>query len=619
MKGDPYKSRGTLLIILAGAVFVLFGIRLYHVQILSEQYAGKSNMVRKERVIQPPRGNIYDRHGHIYVSNSPLFDLRITPHKLHIPDTTLLSELLDIDRGQLDALVHKAMQGPRYQESILARYIDPYAHGVMQEKLWDFNGIHFYASSKRQYRFPVGANFLGYISEVSQKDIRVSDGYYQNGDVKGKSGVERSYEELLHGKKGKRVALFDPHGREVGSYYDGKYDQPAIKGVDLMMGIDADLQALGEELMYHKKGSIVAIEPQSGEILAFVSAPTYRPDMLTGKELARNWTRLEQDSMEPLFNRPLMAEYPPGSIFKVAIGLAALNEGVITPQTFYSCGGGFKRNKGKPGCRLHPHPLRLSNAVKYSCNSYFAATYMDFLHHDKYKNIYEGFHTWRSYMDELGIGRKLGVDIPYEKPGLLPDTSMYDNAKRWYGHNRWSATTIISNAIGQGEILMTPLQMAHFAAIIANRGYYFTPHFVKAIKNNEKGGLWEYQKQDRTYTHIDPRHFNVMVDAMGQVVSSGTARRAYIEGIQVCGKTGTVENPHGLDHATFIGFAPKSNPRIAIAVIVENCGGGGGKWAAPMASVLIERYLNGKVEQKNWEYIRLLKADFIHSPTITSR
>jgi penicillin-binding protein 2 len=333
--------------------------------------------------------------------------------------------------------------------------------------------------------------------------------------------------------------------------------------------------------------------------------------MLTGRELRRNWHELRTDTLNPLYNRPLMATYPPGSIFKLAIALAALEEGVIAESTFYGCGGGFKRNKGKPGCRMHPSPLSLKNGIKYSCNSYFAATYMDFLQSRKFADIYEAYNVWYDHMASLGIGQILNVDIPYEKSGLLPSADMYDNEKRWYGKNRWKASTIISNAIGQGEILMTPVQMANLVAIIANRGYFHDPHFVKAIRSQDAEGKWLSKDFPIHRTRIDAQHYSLVTDAMEMVVSEGTARRAFISNVEVCGKTGTVQNPHGEDHATFIGFAPKHNPRIAIAVIIENAGGGG-RWAAPTASVMIEKYINGSIQEKQMEYERILEADFIH-------
>ena len=591
---------------LIGLVFLLFIVRLFSIQVLSEEYARKADsIVIKTKPVIPPRGNIYNRLGEIYVSNRPMFNLLITPKELVIPDTAILVEYLGISKEEIAHRISEAQAAP-HKESVLARYIEPETYGKLQEELWNFKGISFSASSKRFYQTPVGANILGYISEVSPKEINMSDGFYKSGDLIGKSGIERSHDTTLRGEQGFKKVERNVHLREVGSYADGKYDTKPVKGKDIMLGIDTELQRFGEELMQNKKGSIVAIEPSTGEILAFVSAPAYDPNILTGKELRKNWRNLRNDTLNPLYNRPLMARYPPGSIFKLPVALAALNEGVIQPETYYSCGGGFKRNKGKPGCRFHT-VLNLENAIKVSCNSYFAATYVDFLHHDKYKNgFYEGYQTWYDYMKRMGIGRKLNVDIPYEVSGLLPNTQRYD---KWYGKNRWMATTVISNSIGQGEILMTPLQMANLASLISNRGRYISPHFVRAERASKETD-WYRIPYDTVYTEIETRHYEVVIDAMEKVVANGTGGRARLDGIAVCGKTGTVENPHGKDHAVFLGFAPKDRPRIAIAVIIENAGGGG-TWAAPTAGLMMEQYLRGEIVSKKWEYLRVKNTNFI--------
>lgn len=608
---DNLRVRGGIIMVGIGLVFLIFIWRLFTIQVLSTDYAKKAdNYVIKVKSIIPPRGNIYNRYSQIYVSNRPTFNLMITPSELVIPDTSILKDFLNMTQEEIDEAIEKARDYSPLKESVFARYIDPETYGALQEKLWNFGGFSFTASTTRYYRHPVGGNILGYISEVNAREIEASNGKYIIGDLIGKSGIERAHDSTLRGEQGKQKILKDVHNREVGSYRNGKQDKPARKGKEVMLGIDTELQALGEELMRNKKGSIVAIEPSSGEILAFISAPSYDPSKLTGSELQRNWRKLQLDTLNPLFNRPLMAEYPPGSIFKLPVALAALNEGIITPETYYSCGGGFKRNRGKPGCRFHVTPLKLDNAIKYSCNSYFAATYMDFLHNtERFKDIYEAYNSWYTYMDLMGIGRKLYVDLPYEKDGNLPSSDLYDNERIFYGKGRWSATHIISNAIGQGEILMTPLQMANMVAMIANRGKYIPPHFVKGTKELD-APHWDRMPYDTIRTGIAREHFRVVVDAMEQVVASGTARRAYISDMDVCGKTGTVQNPHGEDHAVFVGFAPKDNPVIAIAVIIENAGGGG-RWAAPTGSVLIEKYIRREVKEKVFEKNRILETSFI--------
>ncbi len=610
---DNLYNRGIVMISVMGIIFLCFVFRLFFIQIINPEYRGKADRnVIKKKIIIPPRGNIYDRNNKIFVSNNPVFELVVTPMKLKIPDSTILYKYLNFNHETLNDAIAKATRYSRYKESVIAQHIEPHIYGPLYEQIWNFSGLDFHTKTKRYYRDSVGASFLGYIGEVDSGEIRrgLREGLeYRMGDVIGKSGIERSYDKLLRGKPGVKVVLKDVHNREVGSYLEGKYDTRTEKGADIMLGIDKELQKYGEAIMKNKKGSIVALEPSTGEILAFISAPSYDPNQLSGKESRNNWLNLVRDTLDPLFIRPIQAAYPPGSIFKVASGLAALNEGVISESTRYGCGGGFGRNRGKPRCRFHMSPLGFQDAIRLSCNSYFAATYVDFLHNDKYEDIYEGYSKWRDYLLAMGLGQKLSIDIPYEKPGLIPPTKYYDNENRWYGKNRWNAMTVISNSIGQGEILMTPLQMANLATIIANRGSYVKPHFVRA-ERKEDDTYWQRINFEKITVPIKKAHFETVVDAMGKVVASGTAGRARIKDVEVCGKTGTVQNPHGKNHAVFIGFAPKDQPEIAIAVVIENSGGGG-TWAAPTAGILMEKYLNGEVVHKKYEEKRLFTANFI--------
>ncbi len=609
---ERLEQRGYYILAFVGLIFLIYIGRLFSIQVLSEEYANQAeNTVVWTQTIVPPRGNIFNRQGEIYVSNRPMFSLMVTPSELEIPDTASLCVHLGIDREELDRRLIRIFRDrkARWQEHVLARYLEPEQYGALKELFWNFRGMTFQATNKRHYQYPVGANVLGYIREVNPKEVQEQPGKYSRGDLIGNSGVERSYDDLLRGKQGTRKVLKDNVGRIVGVHESKGLNDPAIRGKDIMLGIDTELQALGEELLRNKKGSIVAIEPSTGEILAFVSAPSYDPGNLTGKRLDESYNLLKVDPYNPLFNRPLMAKYPPGSIFKVAMAMAALDAGIITPDTYYGCGGGFKRNKGKPGCRMHATPLSLGNAIKVSCNSYFAATYMDYLHSPDFDSIYQAYDSWYGYMYRMGIGRQLNIDLPYEKSGSLPTSAMYDDSRRWYGHNRWSATTIISNAIGQGEIEMTPLQMANLVALIANRGRYYPPHFLRAARVSPDQP-WERLPYDIVNTQIDRQHVEVIAEAMESVVESGTARRAYLKDLHVCGKTGTVQNPHGEDHATFIGFAPRDNPRIAIAVVIENAGGGG-SWAAPTAAVLMEKYLTGDVVEKKVEMQRILAVNLL--------
>lgn len=611
---DSLKIRGGVILFGMGLILFVFVLRLFALQVLSDEYKERANRyVIKRKIITPPRGKVYHKGGEVYVSNSPMFEMRFTPRQVYIPpkDTAVLVEQLGLSAEEIKDIISTANKKRDWREQILAHYIDLETYSILQEQLWNCEGISFNTINKRDYRMKTGANILGYISEVNDRELKRTGNVYRPGDLIGRAGIERHYDSLLRGKTGVMMIKKDVYNREVGSYANGDKDSPEEKGLDILLGVDTKLQQYGEELMEGKRGSIVAIEPHSGEIRAFVSAPSYDPSQLTGAELQTNWRVLNRDTTLPLFNRPLMAEYPPGSIFKLPMALAALNEGIITPQTIYSCGGGFRRNKGKPGCRMHPHPLTLTNAIKYSCNSYFAATYMDYLQDRKFDGIYDSFESWRLYMDKMGVGHPLGIDMPFEQTGLLPTTGRYDNEKHYYGKNRWGATNIISNSIGQGEILMTPLQMANMVAMIANRGTYYPPHFVRAVKNVEAGndGNWKRIKYDKIKTGIDRQHFEVVVDAMEKVVSEGTARRAYLRDLSVCGKTGTVQNS-GPDHAVFVGFAPKDRPLIAIAVIVENTGGGGGTWAAPVAALMIEKYLRSTIEEKKYEEARIKAATF---------
>ncbi len=610
---DNLKIRGNIIAFVIGGVFFIYILRLFTIQVVNKEYEGQANRnVIKNKIITPSRGAIYTRDTAIFVTNSPVFDLMVTPNELIIPDTAFLMTELNMTKEELIAAVKIAKRYSPVKESIIYRNISPIKRYKMEEEMWNYYGLSFGEYNTRNYRYPVGANFLGYISEVDSQGIKAKpENRYQNGDLVGKAGIEKYYETELLGKKGVNVTLKDVHNREVGMYMDGKLNEQEIPGKDALLGVDRKLQELGEELMQNKRGSIVAIEPSTGEVLAFVSAPTYDPSLLSGSELKKNWKTLQNDPNKPLYNRPLMATYPPGSIFKLAMGLAALNDGVITASSHYGCGGGFWRNRGKPRCHGHGPTGGLSGAIQYSCNSYFAAVYYDFLmNHPKYPDdIYGAYHSWYNYMIKLGMGKKLNIDLPFEKSGQIPSAEMYDNPKRWYGKNRWQANTIISNAIGQGEVLMTPLQMANLVAIIANRGHYVEPHIVKSLKSTEQG--WLPLKFKRVESGIARQHFEVVVEAMEDVVERGTARRAFNPDISICGKTGTVQNPHGGDHSVFICFAPKENPKIAIACIIENAGASGGSWAAPLSSVMIEQYLTDTIVKKKVEYQRIKSANFM--------
>jgi penicillin-binding protein 2 len=599
------SERRYIILGIIASIFLVFAVRLFFLQVLSPEFsASAQDNVVKKKVIQPSRGILYDRHGEIYVGNEPIFSLAVTPAQLTIPDTSVLRRYLNMPQQKLDKRIQEAVNYSRKQSSVIRSHIDARLYAGLQEHLWMFDGVETRVHNTRNYQKQIGANYLGYISEVDSQDIKASEGYYEQGDMIGRSGLERQYEELLRGDKGVKMILKDVHGRTVGSFADGKYDTLPRKGNDIMVSIDPKLQRYGERLMRGKVGSIVAIQPATGEILASVSSPTYDPAKLSGMGFGENFMDLQRDTLKPLFNRPTMAMYPPGSIFKVMMALTALNEQTISTQTRYSCYGGFPRNGGTPGCHAHPQPLSVFGAVKHSCNAFFAATYVDMLHHAQYSDIYESFNTWRDYMEQFGLGHRLGIDVPNEKPGMLPSTKLYD---KWYGEGRWRAMTTVSNAIGQGEIKMTPLQMANLAAIVANEGFYITPHFFKRLYNAQQEASVDFERHN---VEIDPKHFDLVKNAMLQVVESGTGRGAKTRGLEICGKTGTAQNPHGEDHSVFIAFAPKDTPKIAIATVVENAGYGG-TWAAPICGLMIEKYLTDTISRRRqWMERRVLRKRF---------
>jgi penicillin-binding protein 2 len=594
------SGRGTQILIGFAFILVLFVVRLLFLQVISEKYAIQAAAVDMEKVdLYPSRGIIYDRKDRLYVKNSPIFDVYFLPSQITIPDTTILEKYLGLSREKIRFEIKKYTDMRRYQWQPLVTKLDQERFGRFSEHMWKFEGMKVVTRPIREYNYPAGAHFLGYLAKIDSGDIKRQikendlDDYPYNGeDLIGKVGIEYEYEKKLRGIKGTKLVLVDHLHRQMESYDDGKYDESPVSGTDIKLGVDADLQMLGEKLMTGKRGSIVAIDPSTGEILAFVSAPSYDPSELTGSNLGNNYMRLFSDPELPLINRPLSAQYPPGSIFKILQALAALAEGVIDENTQFGCGGAWFRNKGKPACHGAHGGVNLSYGIRQSCNSYFAEVYYTYLNHKKFKDIHESYQSWYDHMNSFGIGRRLGVDIPDEKTGNLPKKETYDKT---YGAKGWGALTIYSNSIGQGEILLTPLQMANTAALIANRGWYYPPHFLVAEKPS--GGQWtkvEYQKFD---PKGNPAQYEFVVDAMEQVVLAGTGTRGRVDSVSVCGKTGTVENKAGEDHSVFMAFAPKENPKIAIAAIVENAGFGG-TWSAPMCSLMMEQYLKGKIKDK---------------------
>ena len=590
---DIYSNRSSIIKIIFVVVGVIFIIRLFFLQIVNNEYKELSDRNAFRYVTQyPARGLVYDRNGKLLVYNEAVYDLMVIPRQVKDLDTAAFCELIDITHEEFIQKMKKARAYSSYAPSAFAKQISKEEYGSLQESLYKFEGFYVQSRTLRKYERPIAAHVLGYIGEVNQKEVD-NNPYYKQGDYIGKSGIEKSYEEILRGKKGKKIVLVDVHNREKGSFQNGMYDTAAIAGHNLYSTLDADLQEYAEKLMDNKRGGIVAIEPATGEVLALVSAPTYDPNLLVGRVRGKNYNILSQDISKPLFNRSLMATYPPGSIFKVAQSLIALDLGVISPNTGFAC-------DKIVGCHGHPNANSVSDAIKMSCNPYFYYTYRRIIQQGIYSNIYKdsqyGLSIWRNYMLRFGFGDQLGIDIANEKKGFIPDTTFYN---KWYGKGRWAFSTIYSNSIGQGEVLITPLQMANFAAIIANRGYYYVPHLVKYYGDDSVRNENYYTKHE---TNIPKEYFDIVVNGMYGVVhgDNGTARRARIEDIAICGKTGTSQNI-GNDHSVFICFAPRENPTIAVSVYVENAKGGGGTWAAPIASLVVEKYIRGSVERRDIE------------------
>jgi penicillin-binding protein 2 len=575
-----------VIIILTGIIYVT---RLFYLQVIDISYTiSADNNSQRHSTQYPARGVVFDRKGKKIVVNQPVYDLMIIPNQLKPFDTLDLANTLKISIDEFRKGILVAKKYSFFRPSIFIRQMSTAEYAVLQEKLFKFPGFYVQSRTLRNYPMNSSAHVLGYIGEVDEKTT-MSNQYYTTGDYIGISGIEKSYEEELRGRKGVQIFLVDVHGRVKDHYKGGRFDTLAIPGKNIWVTLDGDLQTYGEQLMTKKSGSIVAIEPSTGEILALVSSPGYDPNLLVGRVRTNNYISLQKDTLKPLFNRALMAKYPPGSTFKLLNGLIALQEGIISPFTSYNCSMGYHAGGLTVGCHKHPTPLDLIGSVQHSCNAYYCNVFRAIIDAKKYGSVSNAYQIWRNHVCSFGLGSKLGSDLSSELKGFIPNTSYYD---KYFGKNRWRSLTIISLSIGQGELGITPLQMANFTASIANRGYYITPHIIKAIEKN-KGINPDFTKKH--YTTIDPKHFEVIIDGMEMAVQAGTATRARIDSIIVCGKTGTAQNPHGEDHSIFIAFAPKHNPKIAIAVYIENAGFGG-TWAAPIASLMIEKYLTGTIQ-----------------------
>jgi len=591
---NPFAERKYYIIGLIVFVGMVFILRLFFIQIVDRSYKlSASNNVLRYMTQYPARGLIYDRNGELLVYNEAAYDLMVVPRMVRNIDTAEFCRIVGIDKETFERNLQRARAHSLFRPSVFVQQISREEFGMLEERLFKYPGFFVQTRTLRKHSSPIASHTVGYIGEVNRRVIETNP-YYRMGDYIGISGIERTYEEILRGEKGLRIMMVDVHNREVGSYMDGRFDTTAVMGTDLYISIDATLQAYGELLMQNKRGSIVAIEPATGEILALVTSPSYDPNLMVGRARNRNYHLLSQDTLKPLFNRALMATYPPGSTFKMVNALISMQHGAITANSTYACQG--KETRPIRCSHHHRSPLALRDAIEHSCNPYFWGSFRDLMESRKFKNTAEAYSQWVDDIHSFGFGKTLGSDLFGEQTGKIPLPLEYN---RIYGVNRWRALTIRSLSIGQGEILLTPLQMANMAAIFANRGFFYPPHLVKALGDGDSIKPLEIE---RVYTNIEQRHFEEVVEGMHQVFTGphGTARWYRLSDIEMCGKTGTAENPHGKDHSLFIAFAPKYEPRIAIAVVVENAGFGA-TWAVPMAVLMMEKYLKGEISRKHVE------------------
>ena len=580
-------SRYKILQILVGAIGVIILIRLFSMQILSDEYDVKAtkNIVRTE-VEYPMRGEVLDRNGEYLVKSRVCYDVMVIYREIPKTgfDTMRLATILEITPEALKKKLKAAALSPR-APTLVTNYLSQDNKLLLDEG--GFKGFHTRFRTAREYPRKIGGNLLGYVSEVRDEDVRKWE-YYEVGDYIGVGGVESAYESMLRGEKGVSYRIYDSYGALKGEYNDGMDNILPVKGSQLTSTIDARLQEFAEELMVGKIGAVVAIEPSTGEILVMVSSPTYDPDLMVGRQRNNNYAAMLHNQRQPQFNRAVKAKYPPGSTFKLVQGLIGLQEGVLKASDRYPCSMGFSYGSRKMACHAHSSPLNLRDAVAHSCNAYFCYVFRDMITNSKYGSVKEGVRVWNDYVYSFGFGRKLGTDQYGEGTGYVPTPEYYDKGY----NNSWNWGTVISCAIGQGEMGCTPLQMANLAAIVANRGYYYIPHIIKKIEGRDSIDSRFYERQ---YTLVDSIHFVPIVEGMWRGVNvAGTSGKARLEGWDVCGKTGTAQNPNGADHSTFLSFAPKDNPKIAISVYVEH-GGFGASIALPIASLIEELYLTDTI------------------------
>ena len=590
-----YKNRHKIIVAIFLLITITFISKLFYIQVMNDNYkfSANNNVLRYE-VQQAVRGLIYDRDSNLIVANVPAYDLMIIPRELKEQeiDTLAFCNLISISKEEYLEKYKKAADYSGYKESVFIKHINLENSSTLSEKLFQFPGFYLRKITMRDYPSNVATHLIGYLGEVNLKKTK-EDPYYTKGDLTGVSGVEAAYEIQLRGTKGMAIKLVDVHNRDQGKFQEGKFDTLPIAGSTLISTIDIQLQEYGEQLMKNKIGAIVAIEPSTGEILALVSAPTYNPNLLIGRKRSANYSILSKDEKKPLFNRALQGTYPPGSTFKLITGLIALQEGAISKNTQFSCDDGYDYGKDKVGCHPHKSPVKLINGIEISCNTYFCNIYEKYF--NRFGSTIEAYDNWYSHVSSFGVGNFMNNDFITGSAGKLPKSTYFNTLYR----GSWNANTIISMAIGQGELLLTPIQMANMTVILANKGFYYTPHIIKSISGEQ---TIDSNYTTKKYCSIDKKYFIPIVNGMEQVVygKEGTAKYCKIPNYEICGKTGTAQNPHGEDHSIFIAFAPKENPAIAIAVYVEN-GGWGSTWAAPIASLMIEKYLNRETTNKAQE------------------
>ena len=600
--------RDKLLQVLIIVISSILIIQLFNLQVLNKKNSDVSSKASVQKIYNfPERGYLYDRNNKLIVSNQPYYDLLIVPNDVNINDSIKIANDLGISVKDFNTKYKKARKFSPLKASIFISSLTKEEYAKIQEKMWKLSGFFVQKNSKRKYNYSTAANLFGYISEVNDYEIK-NNSYYKSGEMIGRQGLEKTYESILRGEKGVNYFQKDKFNRIIGKFNDGINDTLPTISKKLKLTLDIDLQTYGDSLMNNKYGSIVAIEPKSGEILALVNSPGYDPNLLVGRERSERYRSLNNDSIgKPLFDRGLQGQYPPGSTFKIINALIGLQENIIKQETTFKCDGGhfYARNSFMKCHTSEPTFTNLNNAVYTSCNTYFAKTYRGII--ENYDSPSIGLDKWVNYVKSFGFGNYLGYDHPTGKPGFIPTSAYYNS---WY-NNSWKAVTTISNSIGQGEILTTPIQLANFAATIANRGWYITPHFVKEIENDSIN--INYRKKNKTL--INSEHFEPVIEGMINVVEKGTATNSIIRNIKIAGKTGTAENfvkINGIkkqltDHSIFIGFAPANDPKIAVCVFIEN-GYWGSRWAAPISSLIIEKYINGKIE-RNWLEKYILEGD----------